>query len=67
MSRGNISQNIDVYSLNVILRQNIALLIKMKCFFFVLIHSVQVIPIVQPRQHPTAEHQQLVAVAQHVV
>ena len=56
MSRGNISQNIDVYSLNV-LRQNIALLIKMKCFFFVLIHSVQVIPIVQPRQHPTAEHQ----------
>ena len=56
MSRGNISQNIDVYSPNV-LRQNIALLIKMKCFFFVLIHSVQVIPIVQPRQHPTAEHQ----------
>ena len=63
MSRGNISQNIDVYSLNV-LRQNIALLIKMKCFFFVLIHSVQVIPIVQPRQHPTAEHQH---VFHHVV
>ena len=58
MSRGNISQNIDVYSPNV-LRQNIALLIKMKCFFFVLIHSVQVIPIAQPRQHPTAEHQRL--------
>ena len=57
MSRGNISQNIDVYSLNVILRQNNALLIEMKCFFFVLIHSVQVIPIAQPRQHPTAEHQ----------
>ena len=63
MSRGNISQNIDVYSLNVHI-MNITLLIKMKCFFFVLIHSVQVIPIAQPRQHPTAEHQPVV---QHVV